>query len=66
MEQPIDFSQFADDIKNNFYSDDFAHLSDISNFGLGKPDRNGNYVNIFPNDFDDIDSDSDTETFDFI
>jgi len=62
----IDFSQFEDDIKNNFYSDDFAHLSDISNFGIGKADRNGNYQNLFANEFDNIDSDSDSETFDFI
>lgn len=60
----IDFSQFDDDIKNNFYSDDFAHLQ---NFGLGKPDANGNFQNLFPNYTDDVfdNNDSDVETDDF-
>lgn len=59
--EPIDFSQFDNEIQNNFYSDDFAHLQ-----GLGRPDENGNYLNIFIDDEFDRSGDEDSENFDFI
>lgn len=59
--EPIDFSQFDSEIQNNFYSDDFAHLQ-----GLGRPDDNGNYLNIFIDDEFDRSGDEDSENFDFI
>lgn len=59
--EPTDFSQFDNEIQNNFYSDDFAHLQ-----SLGRPDENGNYLNIYIDKEFDSFGDEDSENFDFI
>lgn len=61
----FNFDQFDDIVKQNFYSDDFAHFGG----SLDSPDMNGQVLNIFPDSFglDDTDySSDDSESFDFI
>ena len=40
----FNFDQFDDIVKQNFYSDDFAHFGG----SLDSPDMNGQVLNIFP------------------
>lgn len=47
----FNFDQFDDIVKDNFYADDFAHFA-----GIDKPDDSGQFLNIFPDDFESTDS----------
>lgn len=58
----LDFSDYEEIIKSNFYSDDFAHMLD-----LDAPDINGNKASYSPMPMSDeyFDSPSEVETDDF-
>lgn len=58
----IDFSDYEDIIKTNFYSDDFAHMLNLS-----EPDANGNTSQYreFSTSDDYFDTPSDLDTGDF-
>lgn len=54
MSNEFDFSGYEEIINQNFYKDDFTHLSEL-------PDANGNKVYLFPPSEDYFDPDSSSE-----